>query len=279
MKVLNKKHSSVLTQSIKSASLILLTSLLLACQGETSAESTAVNSADDAVEKVTESAAKTVEAAKVEIAQKVTEVETPKVVESVPVTPIKPADYSTLDPKTYKPVAETIAVSSGDSIEVAELFWFGCGHCFALEPHIKSWLKNKPANAKFKKVPAVFSKRWEFHAKAFYTMEALNVPEKAYDDFFRQIHVVKRGINTLDGLVKFLAPFNKEKELVENTFNSFAVDSQFRNAVKITKASGARGVPAMIVDGKHLTSQSDAGGTDEMFEVVNKLVAKAAAEK
>ena len=281
MKVLNKKHSSALANSAKSASLILLTSLLLACQGETSAESTDV-SATDSVEKATESVANVVEKTKVEAAkEEVAIVETPKVEETVsaPVTPRKPADFSTLDPKTYKPVAETITVSSGENIEVTELFWFGCGHCFALEPHIKSWLKNKPANAKFKKVPAVFSKRWEFHAKAFYTMEALNVPEKAYDDFFRQIHVIKRGINTIDGLVKFLAPFNKEKELVENTFNSFAVDSQFRNAVKITKASGARGVPAMIVDGKHLTSQSDAGGTDEMFEVVDKLVAKAAAEK
>jgi len=276
MKVLNKKYSNALTQSVKSASLILLTSLLFACQGETSAESTTA-SATDAVEQVSEIASKVTEAAKVEtIKEEVVEVT--KTV-SAPATPSAPADFSTLDPNTYKPVSEPIAVSSGENIEVTELFWFGCGHCFALEQPLKKWLKTKPANATFKKVPAVFSKRWEFHAKAFYTMEALNLPEKAYDDFFKQIHVSKLGINNISDLVKFLTKFNKEKELVENTFNSFAVDSQFRNAVKITKASGARGVPAIVVDGKHLTSQSDAGGTKEMFDVVDKLVAKAASER
>jgi len=173
----------------------------------------------------------------------------------------------------------SIAVSSGEQIEVTELFWFGCGHCYNLEPHLKAWARNKPANAKFKKVPALFSKGWEFHGKAFYTMEALNVPQEAYDGFFEKIHVQRQRMVTLDSLVNFLAPYGKDRSTVESTFNSFAVDSQMRNALKITKASGARGVPAMIIDGKYLTSQSAAGGTNEMFDVVDKLVAKAASER
>jgi len=285
MKVLNETHSNALIQSVKSVSLILLTSLLFACQGETSAESPAVSPepvaeavkevskpAVKAVEKVAEPVSSAVETVKEEMAK-------PVEAHSAPATPRAPADFSKLNPSTYKAVAETIPVSSGEDIEVTELFWFGCGHCYDLERPLKSWLKNKPANAKFKKVPAVFSKRWEFHAKAFYTMEALNVPQEAYDAFFRQLHVTKIGINNSDDLAKFLARFDKDKELVENTLSSFAVDSQFRNAVKITKASGARGVPAMIVDGKYLTSQSDAGGTPEMFDVIDKLVAKSASEK
>lgn len=278
MNVLNKKHSCALTKSVKNTGLILLTSLLFACQAETSAESPSA-STGDAVEKVTESASEIASSVAETAEKEVSDVKEAVSAPAVPSTPRAPADFSSLDPATYKSVAEPIAVSSGDDIEVLELFWFGCSHCFALEPQIKSWLKNKPANAKFKKVPAIFSKRWEFHGKAFYTMEALNVPELAYDRFFHQIHVSKRGINNIDDLVKFLAQFKKEKELVENTFNSFAVDSQFRNAVKITKASGATGVPAMIVDGKYLTSQTDANGTKEMFDVIDKLVAKAASEK
>jgi len=35
----------------------------------------------------------------------------------------------------------------------------------------------------------------------------------------------------------------------------------------------------MVVDGRYLTSQSDAGSTSEMFEVVDQLVAKSASER
>lgn len=185
----------------------------------------------------------------------------------------------TVDESKYEPVREVMTVSTGDKIEVAELFWFGCGHCFALEPHIKKWKANKPDNAEFVKVPAIFSKRWEFHGQAYYTMETLGVPDAAYDQFFHNIHIKRNNISTLDGLVAFLEPFGQSKQKVEDTFNSFAVDTKMRNARKITRASGATGVPAIIVDGKYLTSQSLTGSNEGLFNVVNQLVEKAAAER
>jgi len=218
---MNKAQTS-LSQSIKTTLLVLITGVLMACQGESTAQTVEV------------------------------------------------------DESKYSPVRAQTTV---DKIEVVELFWFGCGHCFALEPKIKAWKENKPENAVLVKVPALFSRRWEFHGQAFYTMEALGVPEAAYDKFFRLIHVDRRGVNDLDGLVKFLAEYNKSKDEVESAFNSFAVDTKMRNAKKITQASGATGVPAIVVDGKYLTSQNHAGSADQLFEVVNQLVAKAAAER
>lgn len=184
-----------------------------------------------------------------------------------------------VDSTKYKPVREQMTVTTGDKIEVAELFWFGCGHCFALEPAIKQWKKDIPANAEFKKVPAIFSARWEFHGQAFYTMQSLGVPEAAYDEFFSKIHVKRTPVNNLSQLVAFLANYDKTEEQVESAFNSFDVNNKLRNAKKITQQSGASGVPAIVVDGKYLTSQQLGGGTAEMFEVVNQLVGKAAAER
>jgi thiol:disulfide interchange protein DsbA len=184
-----------------------------------------------------------------------------------------------IDSSKYKPVKNTMKVSTGDKIEVVELFWFGCGHCFALEPSLKAWKKSKPDNVEFVKVPALFSKRWEFHGQAYYTMQALNVPEAAYDAFFERIHVERKPVNTLDSLVTFLAAYDKNEEEITNAFNSFAVDSKMRAAKKITMNSGATGVPAIIVDGKYLTSEQIGGRGMEMFGVVNQLVDKAAAER
>lgn len=185
----------------------------------------------------------------------------------------------TIDATKYKPVREQITVTSGNKIEVAELFWFGCGHCFALEPAIKQWKKDIPENVEFKKVPALFSARWEFHGQAFYTMQSLGVPEQAYDDFFSAIHVKRQPLNNMDRLVSFLKSYDISEEQVESAFNSFDVNNKMRAAKKITQQSGASGVPAIIVDGKYLTSQQLGGGTAEMFEVVDQLIGKAASER
>lgn len=213
-----------LMKTFKSASIVIVASVLMACQGETIAQ--------------------------------------------------------TVDETKYKPVTTPFNVSTGEKIEVVELFWFGCGHCFALEPHIKKWDKeDRPDNVELVKVPALFSKRWEFHGQAFYTMQLLGAEEKAYDAFFQSIHVKRKPINSLSTFVSFMSEYGKTKEEVEAAFSSFAVDTKMRNARKITQASGARGVPALVVDGKYLTSQKNAGGTSQMFSVVNQLAAKAAAER
>ncbi len=194
---------------------------------------------------------------------------------------ITQSNAQTLDQSTYKPVASQFKVSTGDKVEVAELFWFGCGHCFALEPSLKQWKANGiPDNATFVKVPAIFSKRWEFHGKAFYTMQSLNVPEQAYDALFQSIHVKRKPVNNIDALVKLLAAYDKTEEQVTAAFNSFEVDSKVRAAAKISRQSGATGVPTIVVDGKYMTSQGmNSNSTAQLFSTVNQLVEKAAAER
>ena len=50
-------------------------------------------------------------------------------------------------------------VESADKIEVLEFFWYGCIHCYNLEPKIESWLKTLPKDVEFRRVPAVFNER------------------------------------------------------------------------------------------------------------------------
>lgn len=185
----------------------------------------------------------------------------------------------TLSDANYTSLPTPLTPSTGEKIEVAELFWYGCGHCFALEPYVDNWKKKMPANAQFVKIPAIFSSRWEFHGKAFYTMEALGVLDEANEAFFHRIHVQRKGINTLNDLSAFLADYGKTSEEVASAFNSFAVDTKLRNAKLITAKSTAQGVPAILVDGKYHTSVKLAGSQDKLFKVVDQLVEKAAAER
>jgi thiol:disulfide interchange protein DsbA len=185
----------------------------------------------------------------------------------------------TLKETNYTVIETPIPVSTGEKIEVLELFWYGCGHCFALEPFVDEWKKDIPENAEFVKVPAIFSARWEFHGKAYYTMEALGVLDEANNAFFHRIHVLRKQINTLDDLSTFLADYGKTEDEVSAAFNSFAVDTKLRNAKILTAKSTASGVPAILIDGKYQTSASLAGSMDKLFPTVNLLVEKAASER
>ena len=63
-------------------------------------------------------------------------------------------------------------------IEVIEFFWYGCPHCYQLEPAISKWLARPPKDVVFKRVPAVPSDAWAQMATMYYTLEApgLNRP-------------------------------------------------------------------------------------------------------
>ena len=45
-------------------------------------------------------------------------------------------------------------------VEVIEFFWYGCPHCYQLEPAISKWLAKLPKDAVFKRVPAIPSDAW-----------------------------------------------------------------------------------------------------------------------
>ena len=180
----------------------------------------------------------------------------------------------------YFKLDKPLKTSTGDKIEVRELFWYGCPHCFSLEPFVVKWLENKPANAEFVATPAVFSKRWVFHAKAYYTIKALGLEEKGHPLIFDAIHLKKEPIGNVKNLSALLNEnFGTDPEVVKNTISSFAVDSNVRAANSISVKSGANGVPTLIVDGKYRLSAQSAGGNAGVFDLVNFLVEKAQSER
>lgn len=189
------------------------------------------------------------------------------------------ASSLTLTEKYYNTLASPITPSTKSKIEVVELFWYGCGHCFALEPHIEKWKKDLPENVKFVKVPAIFNSGWEFHAKVFYAMEALGILDEAHDDFFKEIHVKGKRMGTVPQVVAFMEKYGKTEKEITAALNSFSVDSKVRNAKMISYSSSAEGVPAMLVDGKYITDVGMSGSHDKLFEVINALAKKAQSER
>ncbi len=174
----------------------------------------------------------------------------------------------------YKRLASPVSTSDPSKVEVVELFWYGCPHCYHLEPEMKKWLKTKPANVAFVRVPAVFRPLWGFHAKVYYTAEVLGVIDQVHDAMFEAMQVQRRKMSTVDEVKALFAKFGVSSEKFDNAFNSFAVDAKVRRATDLTRRYAIEGVPSLVINGKYVTDGVNANGHRGMLEVTDYLINK-----
>jgi thiol:disulfide interchange protein DsbA len=184
------------------------------------------------------------------------------------------ADPPFIEGVHYKLVNPPLPTPQSDKIEVIEMFWYGCPHCYHFEPLLEKWIKSKSDKVAFVHVPAIFRDSWLLHAQAFYTAEALGVLDKVHRPLFDAIHLKKQPLKTKDELANFFATQGVAKKDFLSTFESFAVQGKVQQAVVITRTSGITGVPAMIVNGKYRTDAELAGGFERMLKVVDYLTAQ-----
>lgn len=179
----------------------------------------------------------------------------------------------------YTELSDPQPVDTGEQIEVRELFWYGCPHCYSLEPFIENWIQNKPENAEYVPTPGIFHKQSEFHARAFYAFEALGITDQVHRDFYDELHQRGNRIYNVGGLTEFVAKHGVEADKFRDAFDSFAVDANVRSARQMFPKYGATGVPTVIVDGRYRVTVSSAGGHKQLLELINFLVDKAAQER
>lgn len=172
----------------------------------------------------------------------------------------------------YVPLSKSQTVQTGEKIEVLELFWYHCPHCYRLEPYLNRWLKDLPEYVEFIRLPAVLTKSWEFDARVYYTFEALGVSEDLHEAYFDAIHKEQKPFVTEDQVARWAGERGVEHQVFVDTFlNSFYVNSKVENARKMTGKYETDGVPTIIVDGKYRTKVSLAGGHDELIDLITYL--------
>jgi thiol:disulfide interchange protein DsbA len=163
-------------------------------------------------------------------------------------------------------------------VEVLEVFWLGCPHCYALEPYIQKWLKSKPSYIDFVRIPVMWGPVHRLHAKLFYALEALHrddLVEKAFDTIHQDNNPLI-GTNEQDTFDKQLA-WAKANDLDPKAFtaayNSFGVNAELQHAQEITERYHVEGVPMVVVDGKYSTDVGKAGGHEQLMQLIDDLAA------
>lgn len=164
-------------------------------------------------------------------------------------------------------------------IEVIEFFWYGCPHCSDLHPYISRWLENKPVDVAFRFVPAIFRNNWVPGAKTFYTMESLGLTQTLHDKVYHAIHREKTDLSKEVVLFDWVAKQGIDRDRFVSAYNSFTVQNQANRSAQMTRQYKLTGVPALVVDGKYLTSGKAGGTPQDTISVLNQLIEKVRAEK
>ena len=182
--------------------------------------------------------------------------------------------------KNYQPIVPAQPTNVGPGkIEVVEVFWYGCGHCFALDPFLESWKANKPAYIEFVRVPVMWGPAHKSHARFYYTLVALGRDKDLHVKAFDTIHRANNPLlgNDEESSYKAQLAFAKANGIDEKKFaeayRSMWVDTKLRQAEDLTKRYRVEGVPMMVVNGKYSTDVGMAGGQSQLVSLINDLAA------
>lgn len=176
--------------------------------------------------------------------------------------------------KHYDVISPAIRTANPDKIEVAEFFWYGCGHCYTFEPVIGQWKKTLADDIEFRGIPAMWGGAMELHAKAFYAAQALGVSATMHPVLFQAMNVDRLPLKSESDISELFVANGVSAEDFNKAFNSFGVGSQVRQASSSARAAKVTGTPSLMVNGKYMVSSRKAGSHANMLKLVDYLVEK-----
>jgi thiol:disulfide interchange protein DsbA len=179
----------------------------------------------------------------------------------------------------YQLLSAPQATTAGSGkVEVDEVFWYGCGHCYALDPTLEGWKAGKAPYVEFVRIPVIWGQVHRQHAKLYYTLQALHRLD-LHSKVFDAIHKQGIALASRDDLEaraqqqSFLATQGVSEKDFNAAYDSMTVASNMLRAEDLTKKYAISSVPTMIVNGKYSTSVPEAGGAERLIPLINDLAA------
>ena len=158
------------------------------------------------------------------------------------------------------------------SIIIYEFFWYGCPHCYNLEPTMERIEADLDKDTKIVKLPVALRDSWIPHAKLYYALQQMGKIDEVHNLIFEEIHLEDNQLNTEQQMVDFLGKHGIDTNKFMEKYNSFGTEARIKKASNLAKKYQINSVPTIIVNGKYLTSGSYVSSYDELYSVVNLLV-------
>jgi thiol:disulfide interchange protein DsbA len=179
----------------------------------------------------------------------------------------------------YDPVvpSQPTAVPAG-KVEVLEVFWYACPHCYALEPYLQAWRKTKPDYVEFVRVPVMWGPVHRAHAQLYYTLKQLgrnDLDDKVFETLHQQENPLMGNSpeETFERQLQFAKQNGIDPEMFRKAYSSFAVNADLVRADEITQRYHVEGVPLIVINGKYMTDVGKAGSHENLIAEINDLAA------
>ncbi len=177
----------------------------------------------------------------------------------------------------YQVLPDAVRTRDASKIEVVELFWYGCSHCFRFEPLLQKWETSLGKDVDFWQSPAMWNEPMKLHARAFYVIESLGLADKKVREMhhamFDALNVSGKKLASKGELAEFFASHGISQEDFNKAFDSFGVGSKVNLADARARSYKISGTPELVVNGKYRVSGSMAGSAADMLKVVDHLIA------
>lgn len=182
------------------------------------------------------------------------------------------SNFAYRDGVDYQTLVRPVATADPSKVELAEVFWYGCIHCYRLEPTIHEAVLALPESVDFVRVPASWHETMDLHSRMYFAAKALGIVEDVHWDLFKAMNENRNPLASERAIYDLIEDLGQDPVAFERAFNSFGVTSQVTQAKSKTAAYGIRGTPELIVNGKYRVSSTMTGTQEKMLEVALALV-------
>lgn len=173
----------------------------------------------------------------------------------------------------YTTLRQAQPTTSGEKVEVLEIFSYTCIHCFHLATPLARWDAEKPKDADLRYLHVAWPGALHF-ARGFFALEAMGELKKAHQPLFDSIFVGNKQYKTLEEIADFVATLGVDRAKFIATANSFSVNTRLKQAEQAMMRYEVEGTPTVIVAGKYKVQFGQAVPMGKVGEVVNFLIEK-----
>lgn len=164
--------------------------------------------------------------------------------------------------------------TESDKVVIYEFFWYGCPHCYNLEPTINDIESNLDKDTILIKVPVALRDSWELHAKAYYALQQMKLDDNLHEKVFAEIHVNSNRLDTKEKLANFIREEGYDADKFLKILDSFGTEIRIKKASRLANQYQIKSVPTLVINGKYKTSGSHVSSYQELYDVVQLLVDK-----
>lgn len=163
-------------------------------------------------------------------------------------------------------------LSDTERIEVVYFFYYGCQWCYQFEPFVDDWLKKKPVDVSFRRVPALRNTKWIVLTRAYYTFETMDLLSRLHAKAFRAFHKEDVNLQSEGTLFDWVAKQGVNRDRFEGVYRSDAVTARMTDSRALTDSFEVDSTPSVAVDGRYITSSGMTDGVARLMSVIEQLI-------